>query len=301
MDLTNITQLLRQQIGLDHGTIGESSIEVAVRARMEAVRLADVATYVERLAANASELLALTEEVIVPETWFFRGFDQLRFLAEVGRQWQPAFPGQPLRVLSVPCSSGEEPYSTYMFLRHYGLEPSQIRIVAADISQRSLDRAARGIYADFSFRETEPLCELLRYRFFERDSVHTVIPEVRDAVLFRRDNLISPTFLADCGQFDLIVCRNLLIYFDPPSRQLALQSLQRLLAPNGYLFGGHAEQLALLDPRLKSVGPAGAFAYQRIEAAAVTNAQRSASWSERKSTVQIPPRSRRSSARLRRR
>ncbi|MBC7818761.1 MAG: hypothetical protein IAG10_17870 [Planctomycetaceae bacterium] len=289
MDLTNITQLLLQQIGLDHGTIGESSIELGVRTRMQALRLTDVAAYVACVTVDRAELQALIEEVIVPETWFFRGFDQLRYMAEVGSQWRPSFPGHALRVLSIPCSSGEEPYSIYLFLRHHGLVPSQIRIVAADISQRSIDRATRGVYGDLSFRETGPLCDVLRHRFFERDSNQTVIPEVRSAVQFRQDNLISPTFLADAGVFDMIFCRNLLIYFDQPSRQLALQSLQRLLAPNGYVFGGHAEQLAILDPQLKSVGPVGAFAYQRIDVASVTNAEKPSSPLIRNPTHNIPP------------
>ena len=287
MDLTNITQLLLQQIGLDHGTIGEHSIALGVQARMQALRLTDVAAYVACASVDRAELQALIEEVIVPETWFFRGFDQLRYMAEVGSQWRPSFPGHSLRVLSIPCSSGEEPYSIYMFLRHHGLEPSQIRILAVDISQRSIDRATRGAYGDLSFRETGALCDVLRYRFFERDSNQTVIPEVRSAVQFRQDNLISPTFLADAGMFDMIFCRNLLIYFDQPSRQLALQALQRLLAPNGYVFGGHAENLAMLDPQLKSVGPPGAFAYQRTDS--VNNAARPSSLLSLNSPPSIPP------------
>ena len=90
MDLTNITQLLLQQIGLDHGTIGEPSIELGVRTRMQALRLTDVAAYVACVTVDRAELQALTEEVIVPETWFFRGLDQLRYMAEVSRQWRPS-------------------------------------------------------------------------------------------------------------------------------------------------------------------------------------------------------------------
>ncbi len=271
MDLTPITQLLQQQIGLDHDTIGEKSIELGVQARMQSLRFNDVLAYVECVSANPMELQALTEEVIVPETWFFRGLEQLRFMAEVACKLRLESSRLPLRVLSVPCSSGEEPYSIYMFLRHYGLEPSQIRIVAVDISQRSIDRASRGVYSEFSFRETGPLCDLLRQVFFEGESALTIRSEVRDAVQFRLGNLISPALLSDLGEFDLIVCRNVLIYFDQTSRKLALQTLQRLLAPDGYLFGGHAEPLAMFEPRLKSVGPTGAFAYQRSDVATVAN------------------------------
>jgi chemotaxis protein methyltransferase WspC len=289
MDLTEITQLLLQRIGLDHGTIGEKSIELGVEARLRALRLHDSAAYVQRLMIDPGELQALTEEVVVPETWFFRGLDQLRFSAEVGRQWRPAFPGQTLQVLSVPCSTGEEPYSIYMFLRHFGLEPSQFRIVAVDISQRFIDRAIRGAYSNLSFRETAPLCDVLRLRYFEPEAPGTVIPEVRNAIQFRRDNLISPTFLADCGPFDLIFCRNVLIYFDQPSRRIALQALRSLLSPNGHLFAGHAEPLPLFDPQFKSVGPPGAFAFQRKEAAATAAVQKSTAASVRRSATQAPP------------
>ena len=274
MDLTQITQLLRRQIGLDHGTIGEKSIELAVQSRMQALGLQDLASYVERVFGSRPELQALTEEVVVPETWFFRGFEQLRYMAEVGSQWRPALSGQPLRVLSIPCSTGEEPYSIHMFLRHHGLAPEQIQIVAVDISQRAIDRAMQGRYSELSFREKHPLCDLLRHRFCEGHEKNTVVAEVRSAVSFRRDNLVAPMFLADGGAFDLIFCRNILIYFDQPARQQVLNVLDRLLAPGGTIFGGHAEPLAMFDGRLKSVGPPGAFAYQRSEVAAATNAKK---------------------------
>lgn len=270
MDLTQITQLLLQQIGLDHYTIGEKSIELAVQSRMKCLGLSDVDSYVSCLSDSSLELQALTEELVVPETWFFRGVEQLRFMAEVASK-RSASTGQPLRVLSIPCSTGEEPYSIYMFLRHFGLAPEQIRIVAVDISQRAIDRAMQGSYSDYSFRENEPLCELLRHRFFERHDSNSVIVEVRNAVSFRQANLMSAMFLAESGVFDVIFCRNILIYFDQPARQQVLNTLDRLLAPDGYVFGGHAEPLAMFDRRLKSIGPPGAFAYQRLEAVAAAN------------------------------
>ncbi len=273
MDLTQITQLLLRQIGLDHGTIGEKSIELAVQSRMQTLGLSDVSSYVERVSSNLTELQALTEELVVPETWFFRGFEQLRYMAEVASQ-RSALTGQPLRVLSIPCSTGEEPYSIYMFLRHFGLAPEQIRIVAADISQRAIDRAMQGNYSDYSFRENEPLCELLRHRYFERHDSNQVTAEVRSAVRFQQANLVSAMFLAESGDFDVIFCRNILIYFDQPARQQVLNTLDRLLAPDGYVFGGHAEPLAMFDSRLKSVGPPGAFAYQRSEVAVAANAKK---------------------------
>ncbi len=270
MDLTQITQLPLQQIGLDHGTIGEKSIELAVRSRMQSLGLSDVSSYVERVSNDSNELQALTEELVVPETWFFRGFEQLRYMAEVASR-RSAMSRQPLRVLSIPCSTGEEPYSIYMFLRHIGLAPEQIRIVAVDISRRAIDRAVQGTYSDYSFRENEPLCELLRQRFFETHDSNKVIAEVRNAVSFRQANLMSAMLLAESGVFDVIFCRNILIYFDQPARRHVLNTLDRLLAPDGYVFGGHAEPLAMFDGRLKSVGPPGAFAYQRPEVAAAAN------------------------------
>lgn len=289
MDVTPVTQLLLQQIGLDHDTIGETSIVLGVQARMQTLRLTNFVDYVDRVSADPKELQSLTEEVIVPETWFFRGLDQLRYMAKVASQWQMASPVLPLRVLSVPCSSGEEPYSIYMMLRHFGLESSQIRIVAVDISQRSIDRAQQGVFTEFSFREREPLCDILRHRFFEGDATLTVRSEVRDAVQFRQGNLISPTLLSETGEFDLIFCRNVLIYFDQRSRKRALQALKRLLAPSGYLFGGHAEPLSMFDPQLKSVGPIGAFAYQRANVAAVTNIKKPSPLFTRNPETKSPP------------
>jgi len=177
-------------------------------------------------------------------------------------------------VLSIPCCTGEEPYSIFMFLRHAGLLADQIRIVAVDISRRLIEKAQRGEYHNLSFREQQPLCDVLRCRFFERASPHRVTAEVREAVTFRVDNLVSPTFLSDSGQFDVIFCRNVLIYFDGQARAAAMKTLDRLLAPRGLLFGGHAEPLTNFDARYRSVGPAGAFAYQRAEAVAPAHARK---------------------------
>src|SRR5688500_13658176 len=141
----------------------------------------------------------------------------------------------PLKLWSMPCSTGEQPYSLAMSLLDAGL-PAGFTILASDLSTKALARARAAVYRRQTVAGVPPA--LLR-RHFERgvaqeDGLVRVSSKVRRHVAFRRLNLID---LPDLGQrFDVIFCRNLLIYFDPAAQQIALDALQRHLAEGGYLF-----------------------------------------------------------------
>src|SRR5687768_15713777 len=115
MDLAHFHNLLKESIGLDVATIGESAVESAVQNRQRACGVADRTAYWERLRASATEVQALIEAVVVPETWFFRDRDAFVALVRLVRDaWLPTHPEGVFRVLSLPCSTGEEPYSMAM-------------------------------------------------------------------------------------------------------------------------------------------------------------------------------------------
>ena len=230
---------LERSIGLDSQTVGSGTIARAVRMRMNACGEPDEGAFLARLSRDAEERERFIDEVVVPESWFFRDqqvFDYLRQLASACAQSpRPA----PLRVLCVPCAAGEEPYSVAIAFLEAGLSPDQFRIDATDVSHASLRRAAAATYSANAFRAADVS---FRDRWFrERDAAAELDEAVRKQVHFSWGNLLDQSFAADREPYDIIFCRNLLIYLTADARSRAEQVLDRLLAPDGILVLGAAE------------------------------------------------------------
>ena len=257
-----VVALLRQTIGLNPDAIGAETMARAVSHRMAQCGVPDVQTYLERLQTSAQEVQALIEEVVVPETWFFR--DQVPF-TYLGRyvmaEWLPISQHAVLRVLSLACATGEEPYSIAMALLNTGLAPQHIRIDAVDISHRALGRAQQAVYGDHAFREKELA---FRERSFEPHAEgYRVRDRIRNLVTFLQGNLLDERLLADQEPYKVIFCRNTLIYFDAAARRRALTVLDRLLTPGGVLFVGYAETGLFLASGYVPVRYPRAFAYRK--------------------------------------
>jgi chemotaxis protein methyltransferase WspC len=235
-----IESMLRREIGLDAASIGSGVIDRTIRMRMDWHGLERPTQYAQLLASSRDEWEELIEAVVVTETWFFRdrapfdAFGQL-FMGE----WALAHFGAAARILSVPCASGEEPYSLAMILLELGVAPERFEIQAADISARALARAHRGIYGRNSFRS--PNLEFRDRHFIPTREGFALKSSVRNQVTLTRANLLDDNFLPGSPGFDFIFCRNLLIYFDRATQRVALAKLHRLLSPGGYLFVGPAE------------------------------------------------------------
>ncbi len=234
-----VEDVLRRWIGLDVATVGGAALARAVRGRMQATGIAEPAAYAARVQADEAERDALVEEVVVAESWFFRDpqvFDFVaRFAAAVA-----ALPGRtPVRILSAPCAAGEEPYSIAMALLDAGLEAGQFRVDAVDVSRAALARAARGRYSPNAFRNAD-----LAFRdrwFHAADGAAVIDDRVRAPVAFSWANLLDDTFCAGRGPYDIVFCRNLLIYLDAAARARVERTLDTLLAPDGVLVLGAAE------------------------------------------------------------
>ncbi len=260
-----IEALLRHKIGLDANSIGSRTIQRAVEQRQIACGLPDRAAYLHYLQTVAKELEELIETVVVPETSFFRDTEPFVYLSQyVTSQWLKAN-FTILRVLSVPCSTGEEPYSIAMTLLDSGLNPNQFCIDAVDISKRALLKAKQGIYSKRSFRGGDDRAGV-KQRYFEpiADS-YQVRPFVRDTVKFLQGNLLNPGFLAG-GKYQIIFCRNLLIYLDGAARNRGMQALDRALAPGGLFFVGAAET-GQIPANYTSIRHPFAFAYRKGDSA----------------------------------
>lgn len=258
--------LLKRAIGLDAASIGAASIKRSIQARAAACKVNDLQSYWGIVNASPSELQELVEAVIVPETWFFRDREAFEALTHIAQgAWLRAHPQETLRLLSLPCSSGEEPCSMAMALLDAGFPPNRYRIDAIDVSVQNLARARHGVYGKNSFRGSD-----LSFRdrhFKESPHGYRLSDIVREHVHYQRSNLFDADFLPGTAIYDVIFCRNLLIYFDRPTQDRAVAILQRLLAPDGILFVGPSETALPLDHDFISVRVPLAFAFRRSGAA----------------------------------
>jgi chemotaxis protein methyltransferase WspC len=236
-----VTKLLADRLGLAPELLGPTSVQRAMDLVLGNVAREERADWTARLLqTEGEEWQTLVEEVIVPETWFFRDNEPFRLLAlYVVREWLPAHPAGTLRALCIPCATGEEPYSVAMTLLDAGLAAERIRIDAADVSERGLARARRAIYGRNSFRGTSG-----RFRqeyFIERSEGRQVREEVVRLVGFEKTNILDLSAFRDRAPYDVIFCRNGLIYFDSRARREITGMLRELLDESGLLFVGHTE------------------------------------------------------------
>ena len=254
MSLAQVERLLHEAIGLDPAAVGRPVIERAVQRRQAQCALPDAAAYVKRVQHSRRELQALVETVVVPETWFFREPAAFVALARyVREEWLPAHPAGKLRVLSAPCSTGEEPYSLAMTLLDAGVPAGRFSVDAVDVSAQALAVARHAVYGKHSFRSGDLE---FRDRHLQPATLgFEVKPAVRAGVRFHAGNLhdlavpggpaLQPVSREPAWQpappYDVIFCRHLLIYFDRPTQHRLVQWLVALLATDGLLFVGPSE------------------------------------------------------------
>ncbi|MCY1274605.1 putative biofilm formation methyltransferase WspC [compost metagenome] len=261
--------LLKNRIGLEAESVGRLVIERAVRQRMNASGSRDEDAYWATLNASPAEQQALVEAVVVPETWFFRYPESFAALGRLAFERLPALVGgRPLRILSLPCSTGEEPFSIVMALLDAGLAPGLFQVDAVDISERVLELARKGRYGRNSFRGQE-LGFRERY-FIPGGEGYALVQQVASKVRFRRGNLLDPGLLAGEPPYDFVFCRNLLIYFDRPTQAAVLEVLKRLMQRDGALFIGPAEASLLSQQGMQPLGYPQAFVFRHAPAQPAT-------------------------------
>jgi len=264
-----ITQLLRETAGLAFDSTRRESIAYSLGVRMRATGCVDVASYLALLmsAGDNGERQALLDEVTIPETHFFRNPPQIRALRAhvLPELLKQASATKRLRIWSAGCSTGEEPYTIAMLVRELLPDHSDwdIRVVATDISMRALSAANEARYGDRAFVMTEPV-DQRRFFYLDADTGHYVVrDEIRELVEFRHHNLVTeaPPFVP--GELDLIVCRNVTIYFDRATTKHLMNRLHGCLRDGGYLFLGHAETLWQVSDAFALVPLGDAFVYRR--------------------------------------
>lgn len=255
---------LEHELGLSTQAIGRDTVARAINAHKRACGLEEVGDYFEHLVTSLQARDQLMARVVVPETWFFRNRKSFDFMTHyVKTQWQPAHPksAQALRILSVPCSSGEEPYSAAMALLDGKVPPKRFSIDGVDISERLLQRAEGAVYGRESFRGADLS---FQDRYFEPGgSGYRLGSKVRRMVRFTKGNILDDRFMAGEPGYDIVFCRNLLIYLNASGKKTVFAVIDRLLKTDGILFLGHAEREIATKYGFIPIPSPGVFACRR--------------------------------------
>jgi len=255
-----IQKLLEEKIGLLATSLSLQNWDTCLQKRMAETGKENYGEYYAYLLSSLTELQELIELIVIPETWFFREERAFKFLAEYAKQYGNNFRhGTPLRVLSLGCSTGEEPYSIVMCLLEAEMPLGSFRVEGADVSKNALLIAQRGLYGPNSFRTIKPT---LKDKYFTKvDGKYELSDQVRFSVKFRKGNVVNfPSGFSE-HQYDIIFCRNLLIYLSVSLQEELLRRLERVLVPKGVLILGEAEygKINRLNFETISLGGVSAF------------------------------------------
>jgi len=261
-DMDMIAAILKQHMGLDMAAVGRTLIERAVHERMNILAHTQLDAY--RLQSTPRELQELVELVVVPETWFFRDRPAFAALTQLVQTRLQQVPAACVRILSMPCSSGEEPYSIAMALLEAGVPGSRFRIDAIDICEHALASAQKGIYGSNAFRGKQLDYRIRHFEALAHKPVRwRLSDQVRNCVHFRFGNMLEAGFLQDQPAYDFIFCRNVLIYFDRALQARVVALLESLLDPEGCIFVGPAEAALMLYSEVQALGIALSFGFRR--------------------------------------
>ncbi|HBF35371.1 TPA: hypothetical protein DDW35_12490 [Candidatus Sumerlaeota bacterium] len=257
-------KLVYDSAGIALGNAKRELVRSRLMKRLRALQVTTYEEYYEILAhhdGDGSELVMMLDAISTNKTDFFRENQHFQFLSETAL---PAImtrnrTTRRIRVWSAGCSSGEEPYTLAMVLREH-LDRSvnwDIKILATDISTKVLQFAHEGIYEE---EKVKPVPVQYRTAYFDKGKnargqvVYRAKPELRNLITFRRLNLMNATFPFS-GAFDVIFCRNVMIYFDKGTQETLVNKYYKHLASGGYLFIGHSESLNSLKTPFQFVKP----------------------------------------------
>jgi chemotaxis protein methyltransferase CheR len=254
-----VREFMHREAGISLSEQKRSLVMGRLAPRLRALSLSTYSDYLDHAISDRDEAVRMIDAICTNETQFFREPKQFTFLEH---QVIPAWIAQAnegrrkkqVRVWSAACSTGEEPYSIAMTLLA-GLPDWNIEIVASDLSTKVLARASEALWP---VERADHIPERYRRAYMMRgvrsqEGKMTAKQELRDVIRFERINLNGDRWPV-AGRFDLIFCRNVLIYFDSAAKMRVVQRLLDLLDPSGFFFLGHSETLNMLD-RVRSVGP----------------------------------------------
>ena len=250
-DFRKFQEFFYRKTGIQFEKSKRYFVDKRLLERMEANGCGSFRSYFTllRFQADGQELQQLTNLMTVNETYFFREDYQFQCMVQslLPEITARTAPGGTLRIWSIPSSSGEEAYSIAIYLLELwpGIREWDVEIISSDIDTRILDQARQGLYQE---RAVSHLPAQYLSTYFKRTPQgYQICEELRNAVEFTRVNLAEPADTRPYRDFDLIFCRNLLIYFDEVSRKAAAETLYDALRPGGYLCLGHSESMSRIS------------------------------------------------------
>ena len=274
-DFDFVSQFLKKRSGLiitpDKQYLLDSRLSPVARR----FGLADVTAVVMKLRSGTDEALAkaVVEAMTTNESFFFRDKTPFEHFEKV--MLPPLLKSRAtakrLRIWCAAASTGQEPYSLAMILKEKAalMKDWRIEILGTDLSTEVLAKATQGIYSQFEVQRGLPIQMLVKY-FTKDGDQWRVNQDVRNMVQYKTNNLLEP--YAGFGSFDIVFCRNVLIYFDPPTKQNVLERMAQVLAPDGYMVLGAAETVlgvtSVFSPVENARGVYGRTVAQRPMAAA---------------------------------
>jgi len=263
--LIQLAELIYEYCGIDFFK-NLSSLEIKISERLKELGLS-CWEYGGYLRVEPKEWDTLIELITVNETYFFREENLMEeFRSVILPRYKDRTPDNPLRIWCSACSSGEEPYTLAIIIEETGLfEPGAVEIIASDINKKVLEKARRGSYnkKSFSFR-TMPKDILDKY-FTANEEDYSVRASIRAMVDFRCLNLLDENIAEKIEKVDIILCRNVLIYFDKEAISKVIGSLYEVLKDGGYLLLGHAETITGMNTGFETIYSPSAFYYRKGE------------------------------------
>lgn len=272
-DFDALRQLICQHSGIWLGDSKLTFLQARLADRLRARNISSTQEYYYFLKYDAlgpEEMQQLIDTVVINETWFFRETGPIEAWCEAAlpNLVRASGSGDPVRLWSAGCATGEEPYSLAILLLEAGPEAAAARfeILATDISGRALQIARAAVYDPYSLRHTDPP---RRDRHFEQtsDGRYAVRENVRRLVRFGQANLIDPSLPQRVRAVDLILCRNVIIYLDERGRQAVLSNLYATLKAGGHLVLGHSESLIHTSTPFEIARVGGKIIYRKSDKA----------------------------------
>jgi chemotaxis protein methyltransferase CheR len=266
-EFRRLCEFLYRRTGMVFTEAKRYYVERRVVDRMSATGAGSFASYFARLRSDLEgEIEHFVNAFTVNETYFYREDHQLRCMTAnlLPDRVRTKRAGAGFRIWSVPCSTGEEPYSIAIWLLENWpmVDQYDIEIIGSDIDTGVLEKARGGVFGKRALMRLSPY---IVEKYFVDQGAETwkILDDLRESVRFSQVNLVDPIETRAYGQFDFIFCRNVLIYFDDTSRRIAAENLYENLAPGGYLCLGHTESMSRISSLFEVRRFADAIIYQR--------------------------------------
>ena len=250
-------ELIYREFGISLSDKKQTLVQTRLRKWLHKMELSSYRQLYDYFEENPHDLMLLADAITTNVTSFFREQSQWTYL---GEHIPEAYASKKsLRIWSAACSSGQEPYTIAMFLQSLLQESTSwdIKILATDLSKEILQKAIKGEYRQ---KDMEGLPKHYRVKYFNKNKTkmgetYSISNSLKELIMFRLFNLVSGNYGLFKNKFDIIFCRNVMIYFDKKTQEDVIKNLLSVLKPGGLLLIGHSESITNLNMSIKSVAP----------------------------------------------